>query len=215
LPGTTSKLQLSFPDLKILFNPEFLTEVTADQDMEFPDRQILGYTKESYNVSKDVMLQLPLATFEKIVPAYVAEFCKYAANTWFSAKVAKNNEMYDLFMKFNQSEEDYKDMISCISGDRRIGRTHLKVWHKGYRGYGGKCLIAGTKLRNDGDEFINIEDVEKGDYIYNGSKMDIVTGKEEREVDGVIKITARGRSIAGSKDHIHFVVENNKLIEKV
>ena len=51
LPGTTEKLQEKYSQHKFLFNPEFLTELTADQDMAHPDRQIRGYTKESYGIA--------------------------------------------------------------------------------------------------------------------------------------------------------------------
>jgi len=52
IPGTTDMLQKKFPQHKFLFNPEFLTEDTADQDMGFPDRQIVGYTEKSYSIFK-------------------------------------------------------------------------------------------------------------------------------------------------------------------
>jgi UDPglucose 6-dehydrogenase len=145
LPGTTDKLQLQFPNHKILFNPEFLTESTADQDISYPDRQIIGYTHGSYTIAGDVMKQLPLAPYEAIVPAYVAEFTKYAANTWFAVKVAKNNELYDIFKGYGGNDEAFETMIDCVSADKRIGRSHLDIWHKGYRGYGGKCLPKDTK----------------------------------------------------------------------
>jgi UDPglucose 6-dehydrogenase len=35
-----------------------------------------------------------------------------------------------------------KDLASA---DKRVGRTHLDIWHKGSRGYGGKCLPKDTK----------------------------------------------------------------------
>ena len=140
IPGTTQRLQDKFPQHKILFNPEFLTEETADQDMKYPERQIIGFTEQSYNVARDIMKILPLATEEFIVPAFIAEFCKYACNTWFAVKVAKNNELYDIFTKFGGTGEQFEKMIDCVSMDRRIGRSHLKVFHKGSRGFGGKCL---------------------------------------------------------------------------
>jgi len=31
------------------------------------------------------------------------------------------------------------------AADKRIGRTHLEIFHKGYRGYGGKCLPKDTR----------------------------------------------------------------------
>jgi len=137
IPGTTERLQKQYEQHKILFNPEFLTEATADQDFSFPDRQIVGYTERSYNVAKDVLQQLPLAPFERIVPATVAEMIKYFSNAWFTVKVVFANQMYDLCQKLGI---DYDLVRDGASADRRIGRTHLKIWHNGFRGAGGKCL---------------------------------------------------------------------------
>ena len=139
-PGTTDELQKIFPQHKFLFNPEFLTELTADQDMKFPDRQIIGYTPQSYTIAEEIMLQLPLAPFEKIMPARVAEMVKYANNTWFAVKVAINNELYDLCKGVGFSEEDWENVVTGVACDKRVGRTHLKIYHKDKRGYWGKCL---------------------------------------------------------------------------
>jgi nucleotide sugar dehydrogenase len=120
-----------------LFNPEFLTELTADQDMCYPDRQIIGYTKESYNAAGDILQILPLAPFERIMPATEAEMVKYYGNTWFATKVIFANQLYDLCQKLGI---DYDRVMEAAAADKRIGRSHLEVWHKGYRGFGGKCL---------------------------------------------------------------------------
>jgi len=137
VPGTTEKLQKKYPHHKILFNPEFLTEVTAEQDMDYPDRQIVGYTEHSHNVAGDVMQLLPLAPFESIIPATEAEVVKYFGNTWFSVKVIFANQMYDLCDKLGLN---YDRIMDAAAADKRIGRSHLQPIHKGYRGYGGKCL---------------------------------------------------------------------------
>ncbi|MFA5349132.1 MAG: hypothetical protein WC309_02035 [Candidatus Paceibacterota bacterium] len=142
VPGTTEKLQQQYPKHKILFNPEFLSEATAEEDMLFPDRQIIGYTKQSYNVAKDVLLQLPLAPTEKIVPATIAELIKYFGNSWFATKVTFANQMYDLCEKLGV---DYEQVMDGVAADKRIGKTHLKIWHNGYRGFGGKCLPKDSK----------------------------------------------------------------------
>ena len=48
---------------------------------------------------------------------------------------------------------DYEIVKECAAADKRIGRTHLDVFHKGYRGYGGKCLPKDTRaLIQKGDE---------------------------------------------------------------
>jgi UDPglucose 6-dehydrogenase len=137
LPGTTEYFQNKYPQHRILNNPEFLTEATADQDMCYPDRQIVGYTKKSFNIAKDVMNVLPLAPFERIIPATEAEMVKYFGNTWFSTKVIFANQIYDLCQKLGV---DYDRVMEASAADKRIDRTHLTVWHKGKRGYAGKCL---------------------------------------------------------------------------
>lgn len=146
IPGTTANIQKKYPKLKLLFNPEFLTEITADQDMSYPDRQIIGYTKESFSIAKDVLHQLPLAPFERIIPAKIAELVKYFGNAWFATKVIFANQIYDLCDKI---DVDYDLVLDCAAADKRVGRTHLNVWHKGYRGYGdrtiSKCIPKDTK----------------------------------------------------------------------
>jgi UDPglucose 6-dehydrogenase len=140
IPGTTQKLQEKFPQHKFLFNPEFLTEATADYDMVNPDRQIIGYTEQSFSLAKEILAQLPLAPYEDIVPCRVAEMIKYANNTWFAVKVAMNNELYDLAKKIGFTEEEWEKTVSGIATDKRVGRTHLEIMHKDKRGYFGKCL---------------------------------------------------------------------------
>ena len=142
LPGTTEKLQKEFPQHRFLFNPEFLTESTADQDMAYPDRQLIGYTEKSFTIAGDIMHLLPLAPFERVMPATAAETVKYFNNTWFATKVVFANQIYDLCRKLGV---DYDAVRDAAAADKRIGRSHLDVLHKGYRGYGGKCLPKDTR----------------------------------------------------------------------
>ncbi|MCP6726801.1 MAG: hypothetical protein KJI69_02055 [Patescibacteria group bacterium] len=137
VPGTTEKLQKQYPSHKFLFNPEFLTEHTAEQDMRYPDRQIIGYTKQSYTIAGDLLQILPLAPYEAVIPATEAEMVKYFGNTWFSIKVTFANQIHDLCEKLGLN---YDSIMEAAAADKRIGRSHLQVVHKGYRGYGGKCL---------------------------------------------------------------------------
>lgn len=137
LPGTTEKLQKKYPQHKFLFNPEFLTEATAKEDIKRPDRQILGYTKESHDIAEDVLQILPSAPFKKVIPAAEAEMVKYFSNTWFSTKVVFVNQIYKLCKKLNI---DYEIVRECAAADKMVGPSHLDVHHKGYFGYGGRCL---------------------------------------------------------------------------
>lgn len=137
LPGTTDKLQKDFPAHRLLFCPEFLTEVTADYDMQHPNRQIVGYTPESRADAEMVMGLMPRAPFEKVMPAKEAELVKYFNNAFFALKVAYANQMYDLCQALGINYDNVKE---CAQAEPMIGKTHLEIFHKGYRGYGGKCL---------------------------------------------------------------------------
>lgn len=45
-PGTTEMFQKKYPRHKFMFNPEFLREASAYEDLIKPDRQIIGVTKK-------------------------------------------------------------------------------------------------------------------------------------------------------------------------
>jgi len=137
LPGTTEKLQKKYPQHRFLFNPEFLTEATAQENMDYPDRQIIGYTEQSKDLAESILEILPEAPFQKIMPSAEAEIVKLFGNTWFSTKVVFANQMYDLCQKLGI---DYEKVKEAAGADKMIGKTHLEIFHKGYRGYGGKCL---------------------------------------------------------------------------
>lgn len=142
LPGTTERFQAEYPAHRFLFNPEFLTETSADEDMQFPKRQIVGYTKESRRDAELVMGLLPHAPFERIVPAREAELVKYFGNAFYALKVAYANQMFDLCHKLGA---DYDVVKECAKAEPWMGTHHWEIFHKGYRGYGGKCLPKDTR----------------------------------------------------------------------
>jgi UDPglucose 6-dehydrogenase len=139
IPGTTDKLQKKFPQHKFLFNPEFLSEATADEDMRNPDRQLIGYTEKSKNIAQEILDILPKAPYEKLLPATEIEMVKYFNNTFNAIKVTFANQMYDLCEKMGINYEDVME----VSAKSKFIQTedHLHIFHGGYRGYGGKCLI--------------------------------------------------------------------------
>jgi len=142
LPGTTDRMQELYPKHRILFNPEFLTETRVDTDMQEPNRQIIGYTSASRSDAELVMDMLPPAPFRKIVPAKTAEMIKYFGNAFYALKVAYANQMHDLCEKLGVPYDAVKE---CVASEPWIGGMHLEVFHKGYRGYGGKCLPKDTR----------------------------------------------------------------------
>lgn len=137
VPGTTEALQQKYPQHKFLFNPEFLTEANAVKDMEFPPRQIIGFTKQSQDVAEKVMQILPRAAFEKVMPATEAEMVKLFGNSFLSTKVIFGNQIYDLCQQLGIN---YDNVMIAAAADKRIGSSHLKIQDSGYRGYGGSCF---------------------------------------------------------------------------
>lgn len=137
IPGTTDNYQQKYPSLKILFNPEFLTEKTAVEDFKNPDRQIVGFTNNNEVVAKEVLALLPPASYQKTMPAKAAELVKYMFNTFYATKVVFANQFYDLCQKLGL---DYELVKGAFLTEKKNLFNHFDVWHKGYRGYGSKCL---------------------------------------------------------------------------
>jgi len=137
VPGTTEALQKKYSQHKLLFNPEFLREVSAYADFINPDKQIVGYTKQSEGAAEGVLQLLPKAPYEKIMPATEAETVKYMANSFLALKVVFANEIFNLCDKMRI---DYEQVREAVIQDPRIGNSHFDVRHCGYSGYGGSCF---------------------------------------------------------------------------
>src|SRR3989344_2649624 len=137
-PGTTEKFQRKYPKHRILSNPEFLSEATADEDMRRPDIQIIGYTAKSRPLAKNILGLLPRAPFEKILPSAEAEMIKYFHNVHGAVKVIFANQMYDAC---RASKLNYDLVKECAAKSKHIlTDMYLNVWHGRYRGYGGSCF---------------------------------------------------------------------------
>lgn len=150
-PGTTEYLQKKYPLLKVLFNPEFLTEKRAWEDFVKPDRQIVGFTEQSIDAAHLVLSLLPKAPFMSPwgvntyrpvkITATEAEIIKYGGNVYFARKVNFANVLADLAAAH---AADYANVRLAMAADFRIGDSHLDVAHGGYRGFGGYCFPKDT-----------------------------------------------------------------------
>jgi len=136
-PGTTEILQEKFKGRYFFHNPEFLTEATAWKDFSRPTLQLIGYTKKSKKFANDILKILPKAKYANVLSATATEIFKFARNAFFATKVIFANQIYDLCEAWGVS---YDDMKKAMSAEPWICGNHLEVVHKGYRGFGGKCL---------------------------------------------------------------------------
>ncbi|MBI2024211.1 hypothetical protein HYT00_02400 [Candidatus Giovannonibacteria bacterium] len=142
IPGTTDYFQNKFKKLNFCYNPEFLTEATAWDDFTNPTFQILGLNADSMSISDKLFSMLPKAQYETRMLSTEAEILKHAMNSFFATKVIFFNQLYDACLQYYA---DYEKISNILTEHPWIGDSHSIVWHKGYRGFGGKCLPKDTK----------------------------------------------------------------------
>lgn len=147
VPANVMMLVNDIYNLRIVYNPEFLSEKTAFEDFINPPMQILGGELEDCNT---VEYMYKNNSKVKIVTTYktdIATACltKYAINSFLSTKLIFMNEMKEVLSKSEAAStwEQFADILAC---DPRIGKTHMEVpGHDGKRGFGGNCLPKDTK----------------------------------------------------------------------
>lgn len=136
-PGASDYFAKRYPQLNIIFNPEFLTAKYAKEDFSFPDKQILGYTNEkTKKICQNLMSLLPRAQ-SLIVRAIEAELIKYSINNYYAKNVVFANQLYDVCQKMGAN---YENVRAGFTIDKRINDSHFGIFHEGYRGYSGACL---------------------------------------------------------------------------
>jgi UDPglucose 6-dehydrogenase len=144
-PGSTEKWneKYSSTGLRIIFNPEFLTERTALEDMRNQSRIILGGPRPWINSVKQIFRiafnDVPIIK----TSSTTAEMIKYLTNNFLTVKVAFANEMAQICEALDASglNIDYDKVVEYASYDERVGKSHWNVpGPDGKRGYGGHCF---------------------------------------------------------------------------
>ena len=139
VPGTTRGLQNEFPNLRLVFNPEFLTERSATFDFINQTRVILGGDKQLTNRVK-YLYKHRFGDFLPVIETNfeTAEMIKYMNNLFFATKVSFLNEMKLLSDKVGVN---WSEAIDGFILDGRIGHSHLSVpGPDGKLGFGGSCF---------------------------------------------------------------------------
>ena len=153
IPGTTWALQTKYPNLNILFNPEFLTERSANFDFINQSRFIVGNSGKQMSAMKsEQFVELIKDRFGDCVAVMetsyeTAELIKYMNNCFFATKVSFMNEMYQIAEK---CKVNWEQAVDGFVADGRIGHSHLNVpGHDGKFGFGGSCFPKDVQaLRN-------------------------------------------------------------------
>jgi UDPglucose 6-dehydrogenase len=122
----------------VLSNPEFLAEGSAVQDMENPDRVLIG-GRDTPSGQKAVQALVDIYSnwvpTEKIITTnlWSSELSKLVANAFLAQRVSSINAISALCEK---TEADVTEVAHAIGTDRRIGRHFLGA----SIGFGGSCF---------------------------------------------------------------------------
>ena len=133
-----------FTHPSVVYNPEFLTEKSAQEQFINPSFHILGGEEATEEV-EDLYLTYSLcnpAPFFHMTPEE-ASLVKYTINSFLATKVTFFNQMYDLCAQFGANPSV---VFNAVGYDSRIGQGHTKVpGFDNKRGFGGACFPKDTK----------------------------------------------------------------------
>ncbi len=135
--NTTNNEKQKNEDIKsfsVLSNPEFLAEGTAINDLENPDRVLIG-GEDTDAINALVDIYMNWVPSEKIIRTnlWSSELSKLAANAFLAQRISSINSI-SAFCE--ASGADIKEVAKAIGTDKRIGNRFLSAGP----GFGGSCF---------------------------------------------------------------------------
>ena len=141
LPDYIDTINNIYKDLNIIYNPEFLSAKTANEDFINQQHIILGYTvqsKESISLVENFYKKHFPNTLISITTAKEASITKLACNSFYAVKVQFFTEIYLLCQSNNINYDNVKKMM-LMNG--WINSMHCNIPGPDNNiSYGGMCL---------------------------------------------------------------------------
>jgi nucleotide sugar dehydrogenase len=132
-------------EFDVVYNPEFLSRATANQDFVRPPFVLLGGRSELTRQVADIYRKYSQVRLEKIVYTDIKTAClaKYTMNSFYATKVTFMNQIYDVAQRIGVN---WDELISILSAQPWMGTHHFQVpGPDGSRGFGGPCLPKDTE----------------------------------------------------------------------
>ncbi len=122
------------PTFSVLSNPEFLAEGTAVNDLERPDRVLVG-GEDTDAIESLVNIYLKWVPLERIIKTnlWSSELSKLTANAFLAQRISSINSISALC---EVTGADVAEVSNAIGADKRIGREFLAPGP----GFGGSCF---------------------------------------------------------------------------
>ena len=128
----------------VVYNPEFLTEKSANEQFVDPQFHIMGGCPTATHQLEYIYDQYSLCNPCPVLHMSLQEasFVKYTINSFLAMKVTFFNQLYDAV---GDTDSNFGTIIKAVGMDKRIGHSHTKVpGFDGKQGYGGACFPKDT-----------------------------------------------------------------------
>jgi UDPglucose 6-dehydrogenase len=142
-----------FPDVlegfDVLYNPEFLSRATSNEDFVNPPMVIIGGESTRRLELLDVYTKYSRVKIDRIFLTDIktAALAKYTMNTFYALKVTYMNAVYDIA---GEMGADYDKVTEILAAHPWMGTHHFQVpGPDGERGFGGPCLPKDTQALAD------------------------------------------------------------------
>lgn len=183
---------------RMVYNPEFLTEKSANEDFVNPFMHVFGGDPDATNMVEHLYkfysLCKPCPTYH--MSSVDASFVKYGINSFLASKVLWFNQFYDVV---NGHDANFGKIIGAITADNRIGRSHTTVpGFDGKRGFGGACFPKDTSALAHFADSVGTDMTVLKEVIQANNEYRKPYKKDTRELEQNVKFSNTfGRNIDG------------------